>query len=198
MHWKNSDFQIRNFIANGCHTADEAYRQLAQLYEERCMAIDACKVSTMRTEAKALKATTIVSSSKLPADVLEAKADLAEIDLHEEQAAELLAQAVHERDYIKSLMDDVQPLRKYGHLPDCEAFQLIQEEEWEMELRERAENYIATQGYVPHDQLSTMRKHPAWADKLYPHIVSLVDSRNNGKQILLNSQPLLGVEIDDA
>jgi len=173
MHWRNSNFQIRNFLAGKCHTADEAHRMLCELYEERDVAIKNAEATDLRTQAKVLRAELAVRDSTTEADKLEAKADLVEVNAFKIQGMAVLAQAIRERDYIQSLLDEVQPFRKYGHLPDEEAHQLIQEEEWKIELMWRAENFLTSQGTIPHDHLSTMRLHPSFEAELMPYVQQL-------------------------
>lgn len=71
--------------------------------------------------------------------------------------------------YIDSLIAEVEPLRRYAHLPDHEAHQAAQEEEWMLELMWRAENYLLTGG-IPADQMSAMRLHPQFEARILPHI----------------------------
>ncbi|MCK5307110.1 MAG: hypothetical protein KAJ73_00730 [Zetaproteobacteria bacterium] len=174
MHWKNSNFGIRNFIANGCHTPDEAYRMLKQLYEERDLAVRNVKAEQLRTEAKAQRARMVLNNADADRPtLLEAEADLVEIEAFKEHGEMLLADAKRERAYIQSLIDQVQPLRKFAHLPDPEAFQECQEEHWKLELLWRAENFMATQGFIPHDHMATMRLHPAWKAEIHPRLIEL-------------------------
>ena len=190
MYWRNSNFQLRNFIAGKCHTADEAYRELKQQFEDRDLAVRNAEASQLRAEAKIMRANEIIESETTSdADKLEAEADLVEFRVFEEQGKNVLEAAVRERDFIQSLIDEVQPHRKYAHLPDHEAFQLAQEEEWAEELKWRAENFLGSQGFIPHDHLAAMRLHPAWETKLLPYVEGLIESNKHGHTFLTHHAP---------
>ncbi len=185
MHWKNSNFGIRYFLANGCHTPDEAYRILKQLHEERDVAIRNSEASELRTKAKILRANQILAdSSSTEIERLEAQADISEVEAFREQSTAVLEQAIRERSYIESLIDELQPHRKYKDLPDHEAFQMTQTEEWKLELIWRAENFLASQGSIPHDHLSTMRLHPDWETELFPQIQHIISEQHQNNLTL--------------
>lgn len=182
MHWRNSKFQIVAFLGGACHTPDEAYRKLKELREERHVAIEASKAEILRTAAKLIKANRLLSSDD-PAERLEAQADIVEHEAFEEQSKACFDEAVRERDFIDELIKRVEPHRKYKDLPDHEAHQLAQSEEWFYELKFRAENFLATQGVIPHDQFATMRMHPLFEEKLYPYILELNQAIKSGQMI---------------
>lgn len=180
MHWRNSNFGIKYFIASKAHCADEAYRLLKELWEDRDVAIKNSEASRIRSEAKRKRAERVLASNADELDKMEAQADLVELAAFEDQGKAVLEAAIKERAYIQSLIDEIQPLRTFGHLPDYEASQATQELEWKHELVWRAENFLASQGSIPHDHLSTMRLHPAWEQELLPKI------QNIQEQILLS------------
>lgn len=181
-HWRNSNFQIKHFIAGKCHTPDEAYRQLYELWEDRDIAVRNAEASALRAKAKLLAAKRVMDTPNADEVAkLEAEADVVEFKAFKDQSDAVLEQAVRERDYIKGLMGEVKPFCKYKDLPHHEAFQLAQEEEWLEELKWRAENFIASQGTIPHDHLATMRLHPAWEDKLLPYVNTVVTNMQQGK-----------------
>lgn len=184
-YWKNSNFQIKHFIVGTCHTVDEAYRQLYQLWEDRDVAIRNAESSALRAKAKLLKAQQVLDSSTTDEIAkLEAEADIVEFNAFKDQSVSVLKQAIAERDYIKSLMDEVEPHRKYSHLSLEEAFQATQEEEWFEELKWRAENFLASQGNIPHDHLATMRLHPAWETQLLPYVAFLIEEHKQGRVLI--------------
>lgn len=193
MHWRNSHFQITNFIAGSCHTPDEAYRKLMELREERDVAIKNVKASLLREQAKIKKAEHIIASDAPEWDKLEAQADLEEINAFKEQSQACYEEAVRERDFIDSLIEQIKPHRKFAHLPDHEAHQAAQLEEWKDELKFRAENFLASQGTIPHDHLATMRMHPAWQTELLPHVrqISEMISKGNNTALPTKYAPVL-------
>lgn len=194
MHWKNSNFQIQQFIAGSCHTPDEAYRKLCELREERDVNLKAVIAADKRAQAKILKAQRILDNEKSDeVDILEAEADLAEIEAFKEQNQACIDEAFREHEFIKELIEKIKPFRKFSHLPDYEAHQMAQQEEWKLELLFRAENYLATQGFIPPDQLGIMRMHPEWETLLLPKIQQIgLEIQNKNINILTNkSVPLL-------
>lgn len=192
MHWRNSAFQTTFFIAGKCKTPDEAYRVLLQQLEERDVAIKNAHASKKKEEAKVLKAEAEIRRIKreyekvstefdeekdesrkddlayqmdvLTADILEKEGDLLEVEAFKQQTTDCYFAALEEYEFIKSLIDKIKPLRKYKELPENEAHQMAQWEEWREELKKRAENFLQTQGFIPHDHLETMKAHPEWGN----------------------------------
>jgi hypothetical protein len=71
-------------------------------------------------------------------------------------------------------MAELEPFRKYAHLSILEATEASQRDEWLEELKTRAENFLVTQGTIPHDHLNTMRCHPDFKTHLVPHVSNLM------------------------
>jgi hypothetical protein len=91
-------------------------------------------------------------------------------------------------------MAELEPQRKYGHLPLLEATEAAQREEWLGEFKARIENYLLTQGAIPQDQLEAMRRHPDFEDAIVPHISNVLTSLANAENkidLLKNSPNLL-------
>lgn len=164
MHWRNSYLQIIAFIAEGCHTYDEAYRRLNQEREERDIAIKTTEAAWKRAEAKLLRAKSKLKSWR-KVDRLEAEADIMEYEAVCDTEQKCYEQAVRDRDFYDFLIEFVEPKRKYRDLPDHVGYQLIQAEEWFLEFKTRIENFIyAGPGWVPPDELASMRLHPRWSE----------------------------------
>lgn len=178
MYWRNSNFQIAYFLAGKCHTIDAAYKMLCELREERDVAIRSARASALRAEAKKRRATMTIAENKDEVAVLEAKADIAEIDALGDQTQGVYEQGLRERDFIDACIAKIQPLRKYKHLPDHEAHQACQQEEWKLELIHRAKTFLLTSGSIPQDQLSTMMCHPEFKSSIAPQIDMLMKSGN--------------------
>jgi hypothetical protein len=166
MHWRNSHFQIRYFLAGRCHTPDEAYRVLCELREERALALENADVSSLKL---ALRMRWLRWFTWLP--VLGALASIERVRLCRElvRIREPVRVAREELAAIETMIAEVQPHRRYAHLPDREAHQAAQRDEWGYELAARAENYLLT-GSLPPDQLATMRQHPDFASQILPRI----------------------------
>lgn len=140
----NSDFQIAYFLAGACHTPDGAYATLCSLKENREMALEEAATELVHHQDQ----TTIA----------------AQVFMRNYNAA------VAELATINRCIDLIQPLRKYKDLPDAEAHEAAQAEEWKLELIARAENQILTTGTISPDQLATMRLHPEFKAEIWPAI----------------------------
>jgi hypothetical protein len=169
-HRTNSDFQLRYFLAGGCHTPDGAWMLM---YGQR-IAIDAnlknAEAQRLRRDAKIEEARFALSQDIPPwqrmlaeANIIEAKGEL-EIWNNNVKAAR------NELATIDKIMAELEPHRKYKNLPTLEANEAAQRDEWLGELKERAENFLVTQGTIPHDHFHHMRCHPDFATELLPHI----------------------------
>lgn len=173
MHAKNNrqnhDFQILHFLAGSCHTADGAYALLCDLRDDRADALKQATAAHLREQAKIVRAQRRIASDD-EAERLEGQADLAEIEGHAETLAKNLAAAQAELAFIEQCIARLQPLRRYAHLPDPEAHEACQREEWRLELVSRSENFLLTSGTIPHDHLATMRQHPDFATHILPAI----------------------------
>lgn len=176
MHWQNSNFQIAHFLAGKCHTADEAFRVLRQQLEDREVALaTAARFSWRKLWREFL--------------LLFMKPDA--LDL---QARACIDQAQREAAYIRSLLAQIEPARKLAHLPDHLAYQFAQQEEWRRELIYRAENYIASLGAIPPEQLATMRLHPEFKDMIAPRIQKMLAAQKSGQLSIEGKTKLLPEE----
>lgn len=185
MHWLNSNFQIRHFIAGKCHTADEAYRVLTALKEERQIALKSAEASALRQEAKELRARERVMSSQT-IERLEAQADLLDIEATRQQVRDCIVAAEQELAYINVVLAEIEPHRQYRGLPDSEAHQLAQQAEWKAELIWRADNLLKTVGHLSPELLSTMRLHPDWDSAISPELHRLVAESRYEQGLLSN------------
>jgi hypothetical protein len=189
MHWKNSCFQIQYFLAGKCHTPDEAYRVLCEAYEDRDIAIKLAEASKLRQKAKKLNISQVLLRTVSESRKLEAQAELIEMQALEAQGNAVIATAIQERDFIKQLIDKIQPFRKYKDIADTEAHQLAQQDEWKEELLWRAENFLVSQGTIPSDHIATMRMHPEWEQHLFPRISQmaqkLIELKKNNEALVL-------------
>jgi hypothetical protein len=170
-HRGNSDFQLRHFFVGSCHTADGAY---AVMYAEKINLegkLRHSEAQKLRRDAKIAAAKEIMAEStssrsawlNAKADIIEQEADLPTWEMN-------LAAARAELATIVELMAQIEPLRKFAHLPILEANEAAQTEEWKRELMYRAENFLLTQGSIPHDHFARMREHPAFKTEIFPYI----------------------------
>jgi hypothetical protein len=175
-HRTNSDFQLRYFMAGSCHTPDGAWMLM---YGQKIIIesnLKNAEAQLLRREAKideaqfALTQTMSSWHKKLAAaDIAEANADRSIWENNVKAAGDELAT-------IEKLMAELEPKRKYSHLPMLEANEAAQREEWLGELKERAENFLLTMGTIPHDHFHHMRLHPDFEKELLPHIIAIADS----------------------
>lgn len=165
----NHDFQIIYFIAGSCHTADGAYAILCDLKEDRENALKMFEANQFRERARRLRAESRLKDER--EDIrLEAQAELAEIEALAETARKNHKGAIAELETIERCMQALQSQRRYKYLPEDKAHEAAQEEEWKLELIERAANYLITTGTIPTDHFATMRLHPAFQKEIWPAI----------------------------
>lgn len=165
----NHDFQLAYFLAGSCHTPDGAYALLCDLRQDRRDALALVKSSRLREQAKRIRSERGLDSTD-PATRLEAEADIAEMDAHAETLALNIAAAEAELATINALIERLQPHRVFAHLPDAQAHEAAQADEWRLELMRRAENYLLTNQPIPADQFNAMRMHPSFDADIAPHI----------------------------
>ena len=180
MHWRNSSFQKLFFIAGKAHTPDEAYRLLCELKEDRAIPIAEFEAAAKRQQAKRIRAETLIKMSVDEAEKLDAEADLIEMKAHEAQSQACYDEAVRELTFIDNLIVEIQPFRKYSSLPDYEAHQACQSEEWGAKLKFQLENQIATRGCIDSELLGVIRLHPNCETDLMPHMNNLIANIKTG------------------
>lgn len=181
-HRQNHDFQIKYFLAGSCFTSDAAYFLLQDLKEERQAAIDYYGVSKIREKAKMLEIKKL-QESESEIDNINAEADLLELENNKKTGEVLYQAALDELNYINDCLSKINESRKYKHLPDPEACQAMQQEEWKYELIHRAENSLLTTGTISPDQFVTMRMHPEFNSEIFPKIQQIQIDMQSGKQI---------------
>lgn len=180
-HRLNHDFQLQYFMANHCHTPDAAYALLyAQKVdmESKVKHGEAQKLRRQIARAKAQAVLEDAYASEI--DKMEARADLLEQESSDYTWEMNFEGAKQELATIERLMAELEPLRKYAHLPILEANEACQREELLHELKCRAENFLMTQGTIPADQLDTMRCHPDFRQEILPHIAMISAIIRNG------------------
>jgi hypothetical protein len=185
-HRQNKNFQILYFLAGSCHTPDGAYDLLCDLKENRESALSASKVAAIKSKASKIKAERLLQSND-EVEQLEGQAVLEEMQSSTELNDKLIAAAIDELNFINDCIDKVNPLRKFKHLPDKEAHEASQQEEWKYELIHRAENHLLTTGAIPAEQFSTMRLHPEFKEVLLPviqTITALIHSEGGQQKLL--------------
>lgn len=168
---QNSDFQIAHFLVGSCHTPDGAYALLCDLKEDRINALNQVKAGALKKKAKTMKYRAIMEdSTKEEWERIEAEAELAEMEGWAATEERNIRAAEAELATIEHCMAQVQPLRKFAHLPDPQAHQAAQQDEWREELIYRAENFMLTGGGIPPDHFATMRQHPDFAMVILPAV----------------------------
>lgn len=191
-HRNNSDFQLRYFIANNCHTADVAW---CLMYEQKLdiqIKLESTKAKLLRRKAKLLEIEQGLESTD-PVKQLNAQADLIEWQSGEGMLEMAILGAEQELATITSIMAELEPQRKYAHLPLLEASQAAQREEWLLEFQRRTENFLLSKGTIPEDHLNAMRNHPDFETNIVPFITNVLQkiSMDKDKMGLLTNNRML-------
>lgn len=186
MHYKtnrqNHDFQIAYFVAGSCQTPDAAYSILCDQEEDRSNAIKSFGAYSKRDQAKVKKAEAKIAQLKMQAhsnnfeketieaDILEAEADIEELKALAGTTQKNYDAALAELAFIEKCKAAIQPLRKFAHLPDAEAHEAAQHDEWKLQLIHTAENHMLSGHAIPPDHFATMRMHPSFTSEILPSI----------------------------
>jgi len=191
-HRNNSDFQLRYFMANNCHTADIAW---CVMYEQKLdiqIKLDSTKAKLLRRQAKFIEIEQALESQD-PVKQLNAQADLIEWQSGQGMLEMAVLGAEQELATITSIMAELEPQRKYGDLPILEAAQAAQREEWLLEFQRRTENYLLSTGTIPEDHLNAMRNHPDFEVNIVPFITEVLHkiSVDKDKMSLLTNNRML-------
>jgi len=176
-------------MANSCHTPDAAY---ALLYGQKIdieSKLAHSKAKLLKQEASKLKALKITESRYHEEyEKLEAQAELLELEADKYIFDMNIKGAEQELAHILSLMEELEPQRKYAHLDILEANEACQRDELLGEMKFRAENSLLSLALkIPTDQLSTMRTHPDFTTHILPHIKSMLSALSSNSQDAIES-----------
>lgn len=156
------------------------------------MKLESTKAKLLRRKAKLIEIEQGLESTD-PVKQLNAQADLIEWQSGEGMLEMAILGAEQELATITSIMDELEPQRKYTHLSLLEASQAAQREEWLLEFQQRTENFLLSRGTIPEDHLSAMRNHPDFETQLVPHITGVIEkiATNKNKMSLLTNNKML-------
>lgn len=190
-HRQNSGFQLRHFLVGSCSTPDGAYVLMYGQMIDMQGKLKHAESQLKRRGARLAKCEHIISTGDpeykhyevldAEADKLEIEADIPTWEMNRTAAQQELAD-------IEKLMLELRPKCKYADNDILTMSELAQQDEWLGELKQRAENFLMTQGTIPHDHFQTMRMHPEFKTQLVPHIqdmhrqlslTHMVDSQGN-------------------
>ena len=174
-HRANDDFQLQHFIAGNRKTPDGAYALLYSLKIDIEHKLVVAESQRLDREANIEEQEYLISiaqheweKKKAQAEIIKLKAAIPTWEMNLQGAKNELAT-------IQKLMDELEPKRKYAHLPLLEANEASQQEEWKLELMERAENQMLSHALgINWDELETMRSHPEFKTEILPHISQFV------------------------
>jgi hypothetical protein len=184
-HRNNSDFQLRHFLAGSCFTPDGAWMLMYGQKIDRESVVKSCEAQKLRREAKIMEAQEVIDNPNASkADKLKAQADVIEADAHYYAWATNLEAAKMELATITKLMEELEPHRKYAHLPLLEANEAAQRDEWLGEFKNRVENFLFSTGTIPEDHLRAMRNHPDFQSELLPHIQGVMTKLAGAKNAI--------------
>lgn len=142
---------------------------------DREAVVKSCEAQKLRRDAKIMEAQEVLDNPNASKpDKLKAQADIIEAEAHYYTWATNLEAAKMELATIEQLMAEVEPHRKYKHLPLLEANEAAQREEWLGEFKNRVENFLFSTGTIPEDHLRAMRNHPDFQSELLPHITGVM------------------------
>lgn len=157
---------------------------------DREAVVKSCEAQRLRRDAKILEAQAVIDDpGSSQSDKMRAQADIIEADAHYYTWSTNLEAAKMELATIKKLMEELEPHRKYAHLPLLEANEAAQRDEWLGEFKNRVENFLFSTGTIPEDHLRAMRNHPDFQNELLPHIVSVarqLEGAKNSIELLTN------------
>lgn len=195
-HRNNSDFQLRHFLAGSCFTPDGAWMLMYGQMIDREATVKVCEAARLKQLAKRMDIEEVLNDPNAKeTDKLRAQADLLEQEAHAETFERNLQAAKMELATITNIMEELEPHRKYKHLPLLEANEAAQRDEWLGEFKNRVENFLFSTGTIPEDHLRAMRNHPDFQGELLPHIVGTmkkIESQRNSIELLTNhSVPFL-------
>jgi hypothetical protein len=173
-HRQNSGFQLRYFLAGDCHTSDGAYVLMYGQKIDIETKLRHAESQLLRRQGKIMAAQEIIDTPGLkPSEYLMAKADKLEQEADVPTWEMNLKGAHQELQDIVEIMEELKPQCKYADLDILEQSEASQQEEWLLELMNRAENFFLSVGSIPHDHLQTMRSHPEFKEKLVPYIAEI-------------------------
>jgi hypothetical protein len=194
-HRNNSDFQLRYFIAGGCHTPDGAWNIMYEQKLDIQFKIEHTKAQIIRRKIRKIELEQNYNDPNISElDKLCLEAELIDFKAGEGMLELALSGAEKELNTIKTIMDELEPYRKYSHLPLLEATEAAQQDEWREEFKHRIENYLITQGTIPEDQIRAMRNHPDFETNLVPHIrqvTQALEKQNDKLNMLKNHNVML-------
>lgn len=141
-----------------------------------------CEAQKIRRNAKILDAEAVLADDAASlTDKMRAQADIIEATAGDETFERNFQAAKMELETINSIMDELQPHRKYAHLPLLEANEAAQRDEWLGEFKNRVENFLFSTGTIPEDHLRAMRNHPDFQNELLPHIKGVMTQLSAAK-----------------
>ena len=165
------------------------------MYEQKLdiqIKLESTKAKLLRRKAKLLEIEQDLESTD-QIKQLNAQADLIEWQSGDGMLEMAILGAEQELATISSIMTELEPQRKYAHLPLLEASQAAQREEWLLEFQRRTENFLLSNGTIPEDQLNAMRNHPDFESNIVPFITDVIHkiSTNKDKMGLLTNNRML-------
>lgn len=171
------------------------------MYEQKLDIMSKLESTRARLFKRKAKKVEIENALKSDNEVvrLNAQADLIEWRSGEGLIEMAIKGAEMELETIQTIMDELEPQRKYGHLPVLEASQAAQREEWLGEFKRRCENFLLSNGTIPEDHLNAMRNHPDFETQIVPHVQYVVERIGSAKDkmALLTRNSTLLLESSD-
>ena len=172
-------------MAGSCFTPDGAWMLMYGQKIDREMTIKHCEAAVLKRKAKLLDAQAILDDPDAKkTDKMRAQAEIMEAQAGDDMFYRNFEAAKMELATIQSIMDELEPHRKYAHLPLLEANEAAQRDEWLGEFKNRVENFLFSTGTIPEDHLRAMRNHPDFQTELLPHIQGVMTKLAGAKNAI--------------
>lgn len=152
-----------------CNTADEAYRVLHYELEAQMNHYNHAKGGGI---LDALKLKQLQNQTQDPTweTAEHARGELVQFEAARTRVEAATERAEREIVFIKQVMAELEPHRKYRDLPLLDAFEACQAEEWALELVKRAKRFLLTNRTIPVDHFEAMTNHPWWDAYIMPQV----------------------------
>ena len=174
-HRLNSDFHIEHFLTGNRKTPDGKYALLYSMKIDIEHKIAVSESQRLEREANIEEQEHVMGTAEHPWEKKRAKAEIAKLNAAIPTWEMNVKGAQAELATIQRLMDELEPKRKYAHLPLLDAFEASQQEEWKLELMERSENQMLSRTIgIDWDVLEAMRSHPEFKTEMLPHLSEFI------------------------
>ncbi len=174
-HRQNTNFGLRYFLAGSSFTPDGAWAKMYAQKIDQEAKIKHSRGQILDRQADILEnqlvledpSSTEVQKLRAQAQIYKLESSLYTFEMNLEGAKQELAE-------IQSIMEELEPLCKYRDLPVLERMEAFRREEWELEIKHRAEcQILGNRLGLPAEEINTARQHPDFLTKIFPHMLAV-------------------------